>query len=119
MLPHSFGQKCVLGPEGEADAGDVSQLAGLPWVFDAATGELEHFLVDMSGTLAVDGDFHADAIVFETCFGLDVRFLHNHNHDHECSGTCVKNVKKKTAQELVKLLRANRAPPHAVSFSHT
>ena len=72
----------------------------------------------MSGTLAVRGDFHADAIVFEKCFGLDVRFLHNHNHAHECSGTCVKNVKKKTAQDLAKLLRSKRAP-HAVSFSHT
>ena len=118
LLPHSFGQQCVLGSEGEVDHGDVSQLAGLPWVFDTSTGELKHFLVDVLDKPAARGDFHADAIVFEQCFGLDVRFLHNHNHDHECSGTCVKNVKKKTAQDLAKLLRSNRAPPMPFLF-HT
>ena len=118
LLPHSFGQQCVLGPEGEVDVGDVSQLAGLPWVFDTSTGELKHFLVDVLDKPAVRGDFHADAIVFEKCFGLDVRFLHNHNHDHECSGTCVKNVKKKTAQDLAKMLRSNRAPPCRFFFTH-
>ena len=44
MLPQSFGQECTLGEQGEIEAGDVSQAAGLPWVFDDSTGELRHFL---------------------------------------------------------------------------
>ena len=40
-------------------------------------------------------DFEQDAQIFENCFGLDVRFLHHHNHNHECTGSCVKNLKKK------------------------
>ena len=119
LLPHSFGQQCVLGSQGDVEHGDVSQLAGLPWVFDTSTGELSYFLVDVLDKPAARGDFHSDAIVFEQCFGLDVRFLHNHNHDHECSGTCVKNVKKKTAQDLAKRLRSNRAPPCRGFCTHT
>ena len=38
LLPHSFGQEALVGDEGEVDDSDVAQLAGLPWVFDAATG---------------------------------------------------------------------------------
>ena len=49
LLPHSFGQDFALGDEGEADDSDVSQLAGLPWVFERVTGELQHFLTELSG----------------------------------------------------------------------
>ena len=38
LLPQSFGQDFTLGDEGEADDSGVSQLAGLPWVFDQVTG---------------------------------------------------------------------------------
>ena len=100
LLPHSFGQRFALGDEGEADDSDVPQLAGLPWVFDPVTGELQHFLRDLSGNIAEAGDFEQDASVFEQCFGIDVRSLHHHNHNHDCSSTCVKNVKKKTKEEL-------------------
>ena len=72
----------------------------------------------MSGSVAQKADFQQDAVVFERCFGLDVRFLHHHNHDHECSSTCVKNVKKKTKEELAKMLKANRAPPCRFEFWH-
>ena len=118
LLPHSFGQEPRLGEEGECDESDVLQLAGLPWVFDQASGELLHFMADLTGRQAVAQDFHQDAVVFEKCFGRDVRFLHNHNHDHDCSGTCVKNVKKKTKLELTKMLKPNRAPPCRFEFYH-
>ena len=62
--------------------------------------------------------FEQDAREFEKAFARDVRFLHNHNHDHECSGTCVKNVKKKTNEQLAKLLKDNRAPPCRFEFDH-
>ena len=118
LLPHSFGQHFALGDEGEAEDNDDLKLAGLPWVFDPVTGELQHFLKDLSGNVAEAADFQKDAMVFEKCFGLDVRFLHHHNHDHDCSSTCVKNVKKKTKQELAKMLKASRAPPCRFEFWH-
>ena len=40
-------------------------------------------------------------------FGLDV---------HDCSSICVKNVKKKTKEELAKMLKASRAPPCRFDF---
>ena len=87
-------------------------------VFEQVTGELKHFLTYLSGNVAQAADFQQDALVFERCFGLDVRFLHHHNHDHACSGTCVKNVKTKTKAELTKMLRASRAPPCRFDFWH-
>ena len=75
LLPHSFGMQAVLGEEGEVDVGDISQLPGLPWVFDDKSGELQHFLANLAGDLASKSDFEEDAIVFEKCFGRDVRFF--------------------------------------------
>ena len=80
---------------------DPARLAGLPWVFDGATGELLDFLADLSGRKAGRLEFDNDARVFEKCWARDVRFLHNLNHDHDCSTTCVKHVKKKSAEESV------------------
>ena len=118
LLPHSFGLHCELGDEGEIVDSNGLHLAGLPWVFDSETGELVHFLVDIIGRVAVKEDFDTDARAFEKCWARDVRFLHNLNHDHDCSTTCVKNVKKKSAEEAMKLLRSNRAPPCRFDFIH-
>ena len=124
LLPQSFGLTRALGDEGEIPDDAVSMLPPLPpWSFDAKTGELQHFDV-VSGAyyqhqrVATRSDFQSDAIVFETCFGLDVRFLDDHAHDHDCSGTCVKNVKKKTQDEVAKMLKPNRAPPCRFDFCH-
>ena len=118
LLPHSFCQEPQLGEEGECEESNVLQLAGLPWVFDEVTGELLHFIAEINGRQADALDFHKDAVVFEKCFGRDVRFLHSHNHDHNCSGTCVKNVKNKSKMEVTKLLKPNRAPPCRFEFYH-
>ena len=87
LLPHSFGQNCLVGEEGEVDDNDVPPLTGLPWVFDGVTGELKHFLVDIRGNIATRADFEDDARNWERNFARDVRFLHHHNHNHECSST--------------------------------
>ena len=118
LLHHSFCQEPQLGEEGECEESNVLQLTGLPWVFDEVTGELLHFIAEISGRQAEALDFHKDAVVFEKCFGRDVRFLHSHNHDHNCSGTCVKNVKKKSKMELTKMLKPDRAPPCRFEFYH-
>ena len=96
---------------------EVTQLPGLPWVFDAS-GELQHFLADLAGTIATAADFQEDAIVFERCFALDVRFLHGHCHDHESNSTWVKKVKPKTKEEVAKMLKAGRAPSRRFEFFH-
>ena len=80
QLPHSFGLPCSLGEEGEVEDADAAELPGLPWVFDSASGELQHFLADIQGSIATAADFQRDACEFEKAFGLDVRFVHHHSH---------------------------------------
>ena len=100
------------------DDSDAAQLAGLPWVFDGESGQLQLFLADAHSRIATQETFEEDARNFETHFARDVRFLHHHCHDHDCSSTCVKNVKKKTKEQLADLLKANRAPPCRFDFFH-
>ena len=107
-----------MGEEGDVDDSDDAEIGDLPWVCDAVSGELKHFLADFSGSPATESDFHTDALIFEKCFARDVRFLHHNNYDHVCSGTCVKNQKKKTKEEIMKMLKANRAPPCRFEFYH-
>ena len=118
LLPHSFGQEPLVGEEGEVDDSDAPQLAGLPWVFDTATGELQHFLADLQGNVATDADFKSDAQNFEKNWARDVRFLHHHCHDHECSSTCIKNQKKKTKEQQAEQLKSHRAPPCRFDVFH-
>ena len=118
LLPHSFGQEALVGEEGEVDDSDVSQLPGLPWVFDAATGELQHFFANLQGDVATDADFKRDAQNFEKNWARDVRFLHCHCHNHECSFTCIKNQKKKSKEQQAEQLKSQRAPPCRFDFFH-
>ena len=69
-IPHGRIAKNItsVGGLGEVDDSDVAQLPGLPWVFDEWSGELQHFLADLSGRVATADDFSADAAVFERCF---------------------------------------------------
>jgi len=90
LLPQSFGLPCSLGREGEVEDEDAAGLPGLPWVSDDARGELLHCLADLQGHMATGADLER-----ERCFGQGVRFLHQHNHNHDCTETCVKNLKKK------------------------
>ena len=47
LFPRSFGQGALPGEEGDADDNDGAQLPGLPWVFDVATGGLQHLLAEI------------------------------------------------------------------------
>ena len=62
----------------------------------AATGELQHFLSDLQGNVATDTDLLLDAQNFEKNWARDVRFLHHHCHNHECSSTCIRNQEDKS-----------------------
>ena len=120
LLPHSFGQPVKLKEQGEVyDTPADFQLPGLPWKFDSETGELEYFMTTVNGDIADAAAFERDAKVFEQCFGRDVRFLHHHNHDHDCSTTCIKNMKKKSGEEMARMLKVNRAPPCRFGICHT
>ena len=61
LFPYSFGQGALLSEEGDADDDDGAQLPGLPWVFDAATEELQHLLADLQGNVATATDLLLDA----------------------------------------------------------
>ena len=90
LLPHSFGLPLQLGEEGDIHDVDSHKQLALPWMFDPVTGELRHFLANSSNDIATPAHFDADARVFEPCFSRDVRFLHHHNHTHDCGATCIK-----------------------------
>ena len=118
LLPHSFGQEALVGEEGEVDDNDASHLAGLPWVLDAATGELQHFLTNHYGSVATRADLKRDGQSFEKNWARDVRFVYQHCQDHECAATCIKNQKKKSKEQQADQLKPHRAPPCRFNFFH-
>ena len=118
LFPQNFGQKDLLGEEGEVeDDNDGAPLPGLPWVFNN-TGELKHLLADLQGNVATDEDKLLDAQNFEQNYARDVRFLHNHCHNHECSFTCIKNQKNKSKEQQADQLKSHRTPPCRFDFFH-
>ena len=66
----------------------------LPWQL-ADNGVVAHAISPAGGTVSTQ-DFEQDAQRFAPSFARDVRALHGHNHDHNCSFTCVKCVKQAT-----------------------
>jgi hypothetical protein len=55
--------------------------------------ELKEFDAIISGSIAQTGDSHTDALVFKKCLSRYVRCLHEHCHDEDRPGTCVKRMK--------------------------
>ena len=98
-----------MAADGELEPSGALQLAGVPWEFDEL-GRLERF-VTMQGQTATRADLDEDAQIYEHAYGRDVRALHGHNHNHDCTTTCVKYQKKKSAEELKSVLSTNKAPP--------
>ena len=80
--------------EVSADASTILQSlpTPLPWQL-ADNGEVENAISPAGGTVSAE-DFEQDAQRFALSFARDVRALHGHNHDHNCSFTCVKYVKQ-------------------------
>ena len=64
----------------------------LPWQL-ADNGEVTEAISPDGGTVSAQ-DFKQDAQRFALSFARDVRALHGHNHDHNCSFACVKYVKQ-------------------------
>ena len=74
----------------------------LPWQV-TETGEITD-AISPEGTAVSPDMFGQDAERFALAFSRDARALHGHNHDHNCSFTCIKYVKqnaKKIAEKGV------------------
>ena len=85
-----------------ADAGLETLPSALPWQV-SETGEIMA-AVSLQGTAVSSQMFREDAERFALAFSRDFRALHGHNHDHNCSFTCIKYVKqnaKKIAEKAV------------------
>ena len=84
----------------EASAVLQSLPTALPWQANQK-GEVTDAVSPQSMSLTTE-QFRQDAERFALAFGRDFRALHGHNHDHNCSFTCIKYVKhkaKKTAEQ--------------------
>ena len=51
----------------------------------------------------------ADARIWMLSFVRDVRALHQLNHDHDCTSTCVKYIKNKSKDAMEKAMKAGKA----------
>ena len=91
-------------------------LPKLPWQCQA-DGSVHTFLLP-NGESPTKEDLIADAEQWERCFSTDVRFLSAHNQDHACATTCVKKMKKATAQEKTDAVKKTKAPPCRFWFFH-
>ena len=94
------------------DLGDASQLANsepcLPSrrLEDIFNKDDEGQIVDVllpDGTVSSEADIAADAKQWATHFAQDVFNNHCTNHEHDCTETCIKYVKKKLeANEILR-----------------
>ena len=76
----------------EASAAPPSLPTPLPWQV-IETGEVTD-AISPQGTAVSREMFREDAERFALAFSRDARALHGHNHDHNCSFTCIKYVKQ-------------------------
>ena len=80
----------------EASAVLQSLPTPLPWKANEK-GEITDAVSPQSMSLTTE-QFRQDAERFALAFGRDARALHGHNHDHNCSFTCIKYVTQKAKQ---------------------
>jgi len=74
--------------------------SSLPWKV-SENGEITD-AISPQGTTVSPEEFSQDAERYARSFSRDARALHGHNHDHNCSFTCIKYVKssaKKMAEK--------------------
>jgi hypothetical protein len=63
-------------------------------------------------------DLVTDAQHFALSFGRDFRALHQLNHDHDCTSTCIKYVQKKRKEAAEEALRRGRVVSCRFFFFH-
>ena len=99
-LSSSFGRIAVPDEFGNYQETATERLGAPGWlscneefVVDD-TGEVTNFRMP-NGAIATDEQIQEDALAWATSFARDQRAGHVQNHDHDCTGTCVKYAKKK------------------------
>ena len=70
----------------------------LPWQV-SENGEVTEAVSPDTGTTITTDEFRKDSDRYALAFSRDARALHGHNHDHNCSFTCIKYVKQ-TAKKI-------------------
>ena len=83
--------------------------------FDASGKMVE--LLDDAGQPVSITQLQEEAQSWQKHFASDFRLLHCHTHNHECSATCLKNMRK-TLQEKSAMLKPHRAPLCRFLFYH-
>ena len=118
QFPQTFGTERHVTVTGALDPQVACNhpLPRLPWQC-RPDGSLENFLLQ-NGEPPTKDDFIKDAEQWEQCFSTDVRFLSAHNHNHMCATTCVKKMKKASAQEKLDAIKKTKAPPCRFYFFH-
>lgn len=118
QFPQTFGAERHVTVTGALDPQVACNhpLPRLPWQCEG-DGSLESFLLPNREAPTKD-DFIKDAEQWEQCFSADVRFLSAHNHNHMCATTCVKKMKKASAQEKLDAVKKTKAPPCRFYFFH-
>ena len=64
------------------------------WIADEENLHVTGFQPAGSDEEMTHGDLHRDAKAWALSFCRDFRALHQFNHDHDCTSTCIKYVKK-------------------------
>jgi hypothetical protein len=108
-----------------APSADEASRAGPPASFrDLVDGSAEQPVAlsadeaSRAGQPASFQDLVADAKSFALSFGRDFRALHQLNHDHDCTSTCIKYVQKKCKEAAEEALRRGRVVACRFFFFH-
>ena len=126
-LPQDLGARKVLDEVGMYDAtGDATPNAFPPhWVMD---DDAKHVMTpSVCASVRGDGsaaqpascaDIIQDAGQFALSFARDFRALHQFNHDHDCTHTCIKYVAKQCKDAAQEALRKGKVVACRFFFFH-
>ena len=99
-LSSSFGRITVPDEHGNYQETATEHLSASGWLTCNAeyaveeTGEITDFCMP-NGDIATEEQIREDSVAWATSHARDQRAGHVQNHDHDCTGTCVKYQKKK------------------------
>ena len=98
-------------PEAQGQSAQFAEPAALQWLPWASDGKGQvHGVLNVKGCLASTNELREDAEQWARSFSLDSRFLQHANHMHDCSATCVKHLKKVSAEAKADMLGRKKAP---------
>ena len=84
----------MAAPPADTSTAELKSLLTAYWATDAEHLHVTSFQAANSEQPATYADFISDAMQWALSFCRDFRALHQFNHDHDCTSTCIKYVKK-------------------------